>query len=90
MIEILSEIGEILFLGIGLLLLFTLLNAIFSSKSETNYKFLIPLVGGFFGVCIGVFLGNFFSDTWAIIGAVSLGVIGLILSISMSNQTQDL
>ena len=97
MIDILSEIGEILCMGFGLLFVFTLLHSLFStesggnmsSKSGGNTKGLIPIVGGFFGICIGVYLGNIISDTWAIIGAISMGLVGLLISISMSKQVQD-
>jgi hypothetical protein len=97
MIEILSEIGEILCLGFGLLLIFTLLHSLFSTesvgkaqyRSGGNMKGLIPIIGIFFGICIGIYLGNIFSETWAIVGAVCLGMVGLFISISMSKQVQD-
>jgi hypothetical protein len=38
---------------------------------------------------MGVFLGDLLSETWAIIGAVSFGILGIVLSLSMSNQAQD-
>ncbi|MFN2234652.1 MAG: hypothetical protein ACK2U1_10505 [Anaerolineales bacterium] len=98
MIDILSEIGEILCLGFGLLFIFTLLHSLFSTdsvgnktqyRSGGNKKGLIPIIGIFFGICIGVYLGNIFSETWAIVGAICLGLAGLLISISMSKQVQD-
>lgn len=97
MIEILSEIGEILSLGFGLLFIFTLLHSLFATdsvgktqyRSGGNMKGLIPIFGVFFGICIGVYLGNIFSETWALVGAISLGLVGLLISISMSKQVQD-
>ena len=97
MIDILSEIGEILCLGFGLLFIFTLLHSLFSTdsvgkaqyRSGGNMKGLIPIIGIFFGICIGVYLGNIFSETWAIVGAICLGLAGLLISISMSKQVQD-
>ena len=97
MIDILSEVGEILCLGFGLLFIFTLLHSLFSTdsvgkaqyKSGGNMKGLIPIIGIFFGICIGVYLGNIFSETWAIVGAICLGLVGLLISISMSKQVQD-
>jgi hypothetical protein len=97
MIDILSEIGEILCLGFGLLFIFTLLHSIFSTdsvgkaqyRSGGNMKGLIPIIGGFFGICIGVYLGNIFSETWAVVGAICLGLAGILISISMSKQVQD-
>jgi hypothetical protein len=96
MIDILSEIGEILCMGFGLLFVFTLLHSLFStesggkvsSKSGGNSKGLIPIIGGFFGICIGVYLGNIISDTWAIVGAVCFGLVGILISISMSKQVK--
>ena len=97
MIDILSEIGEILCLGFGLLFIFTLLHSLFSTesvgkaqyRSGGNMKGFIPIIGIFFGICIGVYLGNIFSETWAVVGAVCLGLLGLFISISMSKQVQD-
>ena len=97
MIDILSEIGEILCLGFGLLFIFTLLHSIFSTdsvgkaqyRSGGNMKGLMPIIGGFFGICIGVYLGNIFSETWAVVGAICLGLAGILISISMSKQVQD-
>jgi len=93
MIDILSEIGEVLCLGVGLLIVFSLLNFLFSNdtgkktsnKSELDLKPLIPVFTGFTGICIGVFLGNYFSDTWALIGAAIMGINGIIIGISMMN-----
>ena len=97
MIDILSEIGEILSLGFGLLFIFTVLHSLFSTdsigksqyRSGGNMKGIIPIVGVFFGICIGVYLGNIFSETWAVVGAICLGLLGLFISISMSKQVQD-
>ena len=97
MIEILSEIGEILSLGFGLLFIFTVLHSLFSTdsvgksqyRSGGNTKGLIPFIGVFFGICIGIYLGNIFSETWAVVGAICLGLIGLLISISMSKEVQD-
>ena len=97
MIDILSEIGEILCLGFGLLFIFTLLHSLFSTdsigktqyRSGGNLKGLIPIIGVFFGICIGVYLGNIFSETWAVVGAICLGLAGILISISMSKQVQD-
>ena len=97
MIDILSEIGEILSLGFGLLFIFTVLHSFFSTdsigksqyRSGGNMKGIIPIIGVFFGICIGVYLGNIFSETWAIVGAICLGLLGLLISISMSKQVQD-
>jgi len=84
-LEILREIGEGCFIGIVLLVFFTILTMLFSRK-KMNLQALIPLIGGFFGFCIGVFLGGFISETGAIIGGILFSPIGLILSINLTRE----
>jgi len=68
-LEILREIGEGCLIGIVLLVFFTVLTMLFSRK-KMNLQALIPIMGGFFGFYIGVFLGGFISEAGSIIGGV--------------------
>lgn len=84
MIEGLATIGEVCCLGIGLVFVFSLLAFLFSKKGFP-IKALIPVLGSFTGICLGTYLGLFISDTLAIIGAVVLGIAGLVISLSTIN-----
>ena len=85
LLDFLGEIGEGCLIGIVLIIFFTILT-IFFSRRRMNLTALFPLLGGFFGFCIGVFLGDFISETGAIFGGFLFIPIGIILGISLTRE----
>jgi hypothetical protein len=82
-LEILSEIGEGCSIGIGLIILFAIPSFLFS-KRKLNVKHLIILLSGIFCACIGIFFGEYISETWAYIGGFLFFPIGIAIGFNLT------
>jgi hypothetical protein len=86
--EAIIKIGECFWLGACVLAFFLFLSLFSSVKFGILFKFGIPIFGFLIGMCMGAFLGFLFSPTAAQLVAIPAGILGVLISSSMLNQSQ--
>ena len=86
--EVITTIGECFWLGACVLAFFLFLSLFSSIKFGILIKFAIPIFGFLIGMCMGAFLGYLFSPTAARVAAIPSGIVGVLISSSMLNQSQ--
>ena len=85
--EVMGKIGECFWIGVCLVAIFVFLGLLTSMKFGILIKFAIPIFGFLIGMCMGIYLGGLFSPTVARVLAISFGVAGGFIGVSMSTQS---
>lgn len=82
------EIGEFITLQSCLVLVFIILATLFSLKFGIIFKIAKPVIGFLAGVSVGAYLLSFFADdTFMRVGSILAGIIGLVLSLFLTNTS---